>query len=251
MSRVAVGPLPRCSLVLAGAKPWAGVRWRATAAVGAEGADFAAVLGFRSRRRTRFSHFVRCAQTTAASQSTKRASTRADRDPVLLAAAQARHRTPAHGFAGYLHFFTGGRSQSGHRARLAPSKRACGARQVAGSMPAACPSLSSPMPIFSRKAWGRPVRGCVFDGEERRAGVGARNRALRHLTRRSCLSVTSAASAASSAARPQREYRSEPRAAGRRIRSPAPAGPKPCLRTLPTSPVRSMRRSSREARWSH
>jgi hypothetical protein len=224
-----------CSLGLAGAKPWAGARRRATAAVGACGADCAAVLGSRSRRRTRFVHFVHCAQTTAASQSTKRASTRADRNPPLLAAAQARRRAPAHGFAGHLPFFIGGRSQSGHRARLTPSRRACGARQSAGSMPADC-LLSPPKPIVARKAWGRPVRGCVCDGEERRAGVGARTRALRQLTRRSCLSAVSAANVASSAARPQREYRSAPRAAGRRIRSPAPAGPKPC---------------SREQRWSH
>jgi hypothetical protein len=250
MSRLAFGSLPLCSLVLARAKPWAGVRWRATAAVDAFGVDFAAVLGLRSRRRTRFVRCAHCAQTTAASQLTKRASTRTDRTPALLAAAQALHRTPAHDFAGHRQFIIGGRSQSGHRARLAPSKRACGARQVAGSMPAACPSPSLSRPIVSRKAWGRPVRGCVCDGEERSAGVGARTRALRQLTRRSCLSVTSAASAASSAARPQREYRSEPRAAGRRIRSPAPAGPKPCKHEPPASPVRFMRRSLREARWS-
>jgi hypothetical protein len=96
-------------------------------------------------------------------------------------------------------------------------------------MPAAC-LTSFLQHDRSCKAWGRPVRGCVCDGEERSAGVGARHRALRELTRRSCLSAVSAANEASSAARPQREYRSAPRAAGRRIRSPAPAGPKPCMR---------------------
>jgi len=166
----------------------------------------------------------------------------------------------------HLPFFVGGRSPSGHRARLAPKERACGARQGAGSMPAACPSLSLSKPIVSRKAWGRPVRGCVFDGEERRAGVGARTRALRQLARRNCLSAVSAANEASSAARPQREYRSAPRVAGRRIRSLAPVGPKPCVRTAsntahlrkvtnaPTGPVGDgcfLRRGSRQARWSN
>jgi hypothetical protein len=122
------------------------------------------------------------------------------------------------------------RARAGHRARPSPGKRACGARQGAGSMPAAC-QLTSPSSITSRKAWGRPVPGCVCDGEERSPGVGARTRALRKLTRRGCSSATSAASEESSAARPQGEYRSAPRAAGRRIRSPAPAGPMPCSRT--------------------
>ena len=128
----------------------------------------------------------------------------------------------------------GERVRAGHRARPAPSERACGARQAAGSMPAAC---LSPFPLSDRfcKAWGRPALGCVCDGEERSAGVGARPRALRDLTRRSCLSEVSAANVASSAARPQREYRSEPRAAGRRIRRPAPVGTKPCSHKHPAS----------------
>jgi hypothetical protein len=106
LRRVAVFERPQCD-VLAGAKPRAGVRWRATATVGAVGADCAAVLGFRSRRKTRFTHFVRCARTVAVSQFTKRARTRADRNPVLLAAAQAHHRTPTHGLAKNHLFFIG------------------------------------------------------------------------------------------------------------------------------------------------
>jgi hypothetical protein len=106
--------------------------------------------------------------------------------------------------------------------------RACGARQPEGSMPSACQTLSTKNDR-SRKAWGRPALGCVCGGEERSPGVGARTRALRKLTRRSCSNATSAASEVSSAARPQGEYRSVPCAAGRRIRTSAPAGPMPCI----------------------
>src|SRR5439155_5156815 len=51
-------------------------------------ADSPAMLGLRSRRRTRCASFARSAQTTAASQITKRASTRADLSPALLGALQ-------------------------------------------------------------------------------------------------------------------------------------------------------------------
>jgi hypothetical protein len=144
--------------------------------------------------------------------------------------------------------------------------RACGARQLAGSMPACCQSLS-PKNDRSRKAWGRPALGCVCDGEERSPGVGARTRALRELTRRNCPSATNAVSEASFAARPQGEYRSVPCAAGRRIRTPAPAGPMPCIhhtagkalysRTVanahngPRADGRLIGRRSRRARRSH
>ncbi len=59
-------------------------------------ADSAVVLGLQSRRRTRFVRFALCAQTTATSQSTKRAA-RADWSPPLLAAteiAPTGHRPP-------------------------------------------------------------------------------------------------------------------------------------------------------------
>jgi hypothetical protein len=143
--------------------------------------------------------------------------------------------------------------------------RACGARQAVGSMPWAC---RTPLPknVWSRKAWGRPAPGCVCDGEQRSPGVGARSRALRELTRCSCSSAVSAANEASSAARPQGEYRSAPRAAGRRSRSAAPAGPMPCPRTTdekahlrtfatahdgPRAHARLMRRESHQVRRSH
>jgi hypothetical protein len=124
------------------------------------------------------------------------------------------------------------RARAGHRAR--PSPR--GAPAARGKPRARCPWLakhSPPRTIASRKAWGRPVPGCVGDGEERSPGVGARTRALRKLTRRKCLNATSAASEVSFAARSQGEYRSAPCKAGRRLRSPAPAGSMPCIRTTP------------------
>jgi hypothetical protein len=64
-------------------------------------------------------------------------------------------------------------------------------------------------------------------GEEHRVSVGARTRALRHLTRRICSSATNAVSEASYAARPKAEHRSAvgaplaPTAAPARQRAPA------------------------------
>jgi len=49
--------------------------------------DSPALLDPRSHRKTRFAHFVRCAQTVAMSQMTKRAQARADPGPALLGAA--------------------------------------------------------------------------------------------------------------------------------------------------------------------
>src|SRR6186713_1587698 len=49
--------------------------------------DSPALLDPRSHRKTRFAHFVRCAQTVAMSQMTKRAQARADHGPALLGAA--------------------------------------------------------------------------------------------------------------------------------------------------------------------
>ena len=67
----------------------------------AHSADCTAVLGQGSRRRTRFTHFVRCAQTVATSQSTKRAA-RADPCPAILVAPQIApggHRLPRRFFS--------------------------------------------------------------------------------------------------------------------------------------------------------
>jgi hypothetical protein len=147
---------------------------------------------------------------------------------VLLAAAQAHHRPPAHGLARQ-HLFFG---REGRKPGIEP-----GSRPVARLRRAASRGLDArglPLTLNQahglRKDWDRPALGCVGDGEERSPGVGARTRALRQLTRRNCPNATSAASAVSFAARPQGEYRSAPCAAGRRLRSPAPAGRNPCIR---------------------
>jgi hypothetical protein len=216
--------------VLAGAKPWAGVRWRAGAAVGAKGAPTAlrcSGVG-RAAKLASLTSFVALGQSLRVSSRSARV-----RAPTeTLCSSPLHRRTTTHPPTAWrgTAVLCWRRTRAGHRARPAPGKRACGARQAAGSMPVAC-QHPSPRTLLPRKAWGRPVPGCVGDGEERSPAVGACTRALRELTRRNCSSATSAASEASFAARPQGEYRSAPRAAGRRIRSPAPAGPKPCSRT--------------------
>ena len=66
--------------------------------------------------------------------------------------------------------------------------------------------------------------GELCDGEERSVEVGARS-ALRDLTRRNCSTTASAASVGSFSARPRREHRSGPRAAGHRIPNPGAGRP--------------------------
>jgi hypothetical protein len=70
------------------------------------------------------------------------------------------------------------------------------------------------------------ARGCALarlcGGEERRVSVGARTRALREPTRRSCSSAVSAANEASLAARPRPEHRSAVGAFGAGRRRGAP-----------------------------
>ena len=114
------------------------------------------------RRRTRFAHCVRCARTTATSQSTTRAAREAT-SPALLGAPQARPGLPGRAFAGTLVWF-------------ATSNTSAAARQAV------------------------PGGGDLCGGEECRTSVGARS-ALRKLTRRSCPSVVSEANAASFATR--------------------------------------------------
>jgi hypothetical protein len=213
--------------VLADAKPWAGVRWRATAAVGAKGAPTALrCSGFgRAAKLASLTAFVALRQLRRVSLRSARV-----RAPTeTLCSSPPHRRTTAHPHTAW-------RGNDGSLLEKAASRasspacalwRAWGARQASGSMLVPCQPLF-PKNLRSRKAWGRPVPGCVCDGEEHSPGVGARTRALRRLTRRNCPSATNAVSAASFAARPQGEHRSAPRAAGRRIRSPAPAGPKPC-----------------------
>jgi hypothetical protein len=193
------------------------------------GSDCAAVLGFRSRCETRFTHCVRCAQTVAASQSTKRAGTRADRNPVLLAAAQARHRAPAHGLARDGVFFGGRRARAGHRARPSP----CGAPAARGKLRARCPRLAThppPRTIVSRKAAGGLRAQRIGAAEHRRLWVGARTHALREHTHRVCSSATSAASEVSYAVRPDAEEHRAPVAQQRASLCAAhEARPSPCL----------------------
>jgi len=135
------------------------------------------------RRKTRC---VRCAhstQTVATSQTTIRAAREAT-SPVLLGASEALRALSGRAFAGRLVF---------------PStrKKAGSARQAV------------------------PGGGDFCGGEERRPSVGARS-ALRKLTRRSCLSVESAANAASSAPRLKAEHHS---AVGAKRRPPQHESP--------------------------
>jgi hypothetical protein len=101
-----------------------------------------------------------------------------------------------------------------------------------GSRPS--PNKESKVP---RKAVGRYAVARLCGGEERRDSVGARNRALRDLTRRSCLSAVNEVNAASSAARPKPEHRSEVGATGADRRSGAPphTGPRLCARQNKTT----------------
>ena len=235
MSRSVFGPLRSLKVrlvdVLAGAKPWAGARWRATAAVGAKGAptalrcsgfgraakltSLAALVAFKQLRR------VRCG------------SARVRAPTETLCSSPPHRRASAHpptAWRGTRLFFVGEGQEPGIEPGPRPVARLRRAASRGARCPAACQTLS-PKNDRLPQGMGRPVPGCVGDGEERSPGVGARTRALPQLTRRSCSSATSKASEESSAARPQGEYRSAPRAAGRRIRSPAPAGPMPCSRT--------------------
>ena len=131
--------------------------------------DCPAMLGLMARRRTHYAHCVRCVQTAAPSQMTKRAA-RAATSPALLGASEALRSLPGRAFAGPWRGFVGTRN------------RWC-----------------------SRQAVLRA--GAVCGGEKRRPGVGARS-ALRHLTRRPCLSAVSAANVASWATRHRAEHRS-------------------------------------------
>jgi hypothetical protein len=126
-------------------------------------ADFAAVLGFRSRCETRCTHCVRCARTVAASQFTKRAGTRTDRNPALLAAAQAHRRTPAHGLAKHRQFFGGVVGQEpgiepGSRpaARLARLQRAASLGLDARGLPNTLPKELSLPQGLGQPGIGRP-----------------------------------------------------------------------------------------------
>jgi hypothetical protein len=268
------GPLQssndRNATLWAGAKPCADMRWRATAAVGAKGAPTSLrCSGFgRAAKLAALTAFVALGQ----SQRVSSRSARVRAPTETLRSSPPHRRTAAHPPTAWrstdssLEEWLGKSRASSPALALRRVWRAFSARQASGSMPVACQTLSLKN-CRSRKAWGRPVPGCVCDGEEHSPGVGARTRALRELTHRICPSATNAVSAASYAVQPRGEHRSEPRSAGRRIRSPASGGPKPCLRHTagqapylrtfanlhngPQTDSRFMRRGTRQARWSH
>jgi len=131
---------------------------------------FPVVLGLVARRRTHFAHCVRFVQTTATSQSLKRAA-RAATSPPLLGAPEARHGLPIRAFADKAVVF---------------AQKTC-ARAARRAVPG---------------------RGDLWGGEERSTGVGA-HRALRDLTRRICLNEAHLVRVVSYATRPPGEYRSE------------------------------------------
>jgi len=94
-------------------------------------ADCAAVLGLGSRRTTRCAHWVRYAQTRAASQSTKRAA-RADPSPPLLTTPQiapAGYRPPRRPPGSVIAPRT---TTVSAKARPGRWQRACGAPRSAG-----------------------------------------------------------------------------------------------------------------------
>jgi hypothetical protein len=161
--------------------------------------DCPAMLGLPARGQTRFVRFAHCTQTAATSQLTKRA-LRAAESPALLGASHARP------------------SQPPERASAQPevvSRRKRTARWLRG---------------------GRYPAGAISVAVRSAGSRSARASALRHLTRRVCLSEESKANGASSATRPRREHRNAvdaqhrppqherpPGAARRDAPAPAPA----------------------------
>ena len=142
---------------------------RAGAEVGAS-PDCPAVLGLAARRATHCAPCGRSVQTSATSQFTKRASRAAAR-PALLGSAQAR-----------------------------PDRGPSAMASDGGGYPSSRTSV-----VAVRD--GHSGAGSLWGGEKRRPMVGARS-ALRHLTRRACLSAAPAGRVASCATRPSGEHRS-------------------------------------------
>jgi hypothetical protein len=125
-------------------------------------------------------------------------------------------------------------------------------------------AFSNKEPSLPRQAVGGCAVACLCGGEEHRASVGARTRALRELTRRNCPSATNAVSEASFAARPKPEHRSAVGANGADRRSGAPPHTHPRLgaglhvalqsfedRNGPQADSSFMRCGTRAARWSN
>ena len=147
-----------------------------------------AMLGLVARRRTHCVRFALCVQTTAPSQRTKRAA-RAATSPALLGASEARCNLPGRASAATAMVFDDPHATTGGLR---------GRRYPAGAISVATSSAGP--------------------------GSARAQRALRPLTRRSCLSAESAANAASSAARPRTEQRSAVGAQRRPPQHEPPAG---------------------------
>ncbi len=131
--------------------------------------DCPAMLVALARGRTRYVRYAHCTQTAATSQSTMRAA-RAARTAALLGASHAHCRQPQHAFA----------------QPAVVSRRKTTARWLRG---------------------GRHPAGAISVAVRSAGSRSARVSALRHLTRRVCLSRVSEANAASSATRPRTEHR--------------------------------------------
>jgi hypothetical protein len=150
-------------------------------------AGFAAVLALGSRRKTRFTRCARCTRTDAASQLTKRASTRADPRAAFLAVAYAPQRRPAPCLARNDRSLERVLASHGHRARGLP--RAAGAPQ--GESRARCPAFGllpqrtgAASPSRGRVCAGAPVRRRGAQGFGRRAYPRASSTDSPHLFER-------------------------------------------------------------------
>ena len=177
--------------------------------------DCPAVLGRLGRRRTRFVRFAHCAQTTAASQSTRRASRAAQPTSAprrLRGAPQPARPQPcdarvvcAEGTRSHVEDASHTTPDSARQA-VAAGGDLCGAEEVS-------PDRNSPVDCscLANGPATRPGAAC-----KARAGGGARS-ALRPSDSPRCLSAVSEANEASFSARPRTEHR---RAVGAKRRPP-------------------------------
>ena len=168
--------------------------------------DCTALLGPGSRRRTHCAHCVRCAQTAAASQLTKRAGARRPRP-----CAARRHRNrPCRVPPAAKLTSGGGRTVRFCRPNKRLGVRAGNHRGSKGACGQAAQCLGGAEEV-SRDTSGPGDRLCLANGRASRPGAAckarargrARTRALRALTRRICPSAANAVSVASYATRPR------------------------------------------------
>jgi hypothetical protein len=191
-------------------------------------AGCAAVLALGSRRKTHCTHCVRCARTVAASQITKRASTRADPRAAFLAVAYAARHRPTPRLAGPIVLGKECLATRGHRARALP--RAESARL--GDCRARCPAFAlhlTPRPAgpSPSRGWvgaGAPVRRRGAEGFGRRAYSRASWSDSPQLFERSERSERSEFCGATETRAPQRSRRAF--GADRRSGVPAPTRPR-------------------------